>query len=203
MYARAAHGRSGGQLGAPLDPPDRWAVRIGHHWAAFDFSRGLPHYVLERGQGRSDGIFVFHPLLGPTEDGLEPEDWESLVDAPFAVKVERLRSGFRLTAHGASHVALVIPARLFPYTEHMIEKVPPDLSKFMLAPMPDCSRASTSRPGDKVEAGQALAVVEAMKMENILRAERAGTVKAANFVAGDSLAVDARDSGVRMICAWF
>ena len=45
--------------------------------------------------------------------------------------------------------------------------------------------------GDKVEAGQPLAVVEAMKMENILRAEKAGTVKSVNAKPGDSLAVDA------------
>ena len=69
--------------------------------------------------------------------------------------------------------------------------MPPDLSKFLLAPMPGLLTQLNVAPGDKVEAGQALAVVEAMKMENILRAERTGVVKAANFVAGDSLAVDA------------
>jgi propionyl-CoA carboxylase alpha chain len=73
----------------------------------------------------------------------------------------------------------------------MIEKVPPDLSKFLLAPMPGLLTRLHVAPGDKVEAGQPLAVVEAMKMENILRAERAAVVRAANFAPGDSLAVDA------------
>jgi propionyl-CoA carboxylase alpha chain len=74
---------------------------------------------------------------------------------------------------------------------HMIAKIPPDMSKFLLAPMPGLLTKLHVAPGDKVEAGQPLAVVEAMKMENILRAERAGTVKAANFAPGESMAVDA------------
>ena len=73
----------------------------------------------------------------------------------------------------------------------MIEKVPPDLSRFLLAPMPGLLARLDVAAGDKVEAGQPLAVVEAMKMENILRAEKTGTVKAVNFAAGESLAVDA------------
>ena len=73
---------------------------------------------------------------------------------------------------------------------HMIEKVPPDLSRFLLAPMPGLLTRLDVKAGDKVEAGQPLAVVEAMKMENILRAEKAATVKATPAKAGDSLAVD-------------
>jgi len=112
-------------------------------------------------------------------------------DAPLHVKVKRVRAGWRLTAHGASHVVKVYSPRVAELARHMIEKIPPDMSKFLLAPMPGLLTALHVKPGDKVEAGQPLAVVEAMKMENILRAERAGTVKSAHFVAGDSMAVDA------------
>jgi propionyl-CoA carboxylase alpha chain len=73
----------------------------------------------------------------------------------------------------------------------MLEKVPPDLSKFLICPMPGLLVALHVGAGDKVEAGQPLAVVEAMKMENILRAEKAATVKKVNAQAGESLAVDA------------
>ena len=73
----------------------------------------------------------------------------------------------------------------------MIEKVPPDLSKFLICPMPGLLVALHVGEGDRVEAGQPLAVVEAMKMENILRAEKAGTIGKINAKAGDSLAVDA------------
>ena len=73
----------------------------------------------------------------------------------------------------------------------MIEKVPPDLSRFLICPMPGLLVSLNVQEGDKVEAGQPLAVVEAMKMENILRAEKSATVKKVNAKAGESLAVDA------------
>ena len=73
----------------------------------------------------------------------------------------------------------------------MIEKIPLDLSKFLICPMPGLLVALNVGEGDHVHPGQPLAVVEAMKMENILRAEKAGMVKSVNAKAGDSLAVDA------------
>ncbi|MDQ0250844.1 propionyl-CoA carboxylase alpha chain [Sphingomonas kyeonggiensis] len=116
----------------------------------------------------------------------------AMVDgAPLSVGVARKGAAWKLTAHGASHLVEVYPPHIAQFRHHMIEKVPPDMSKFLLAPMPGLLTQLHVSPGDRVEAGQPLAVVEAMKMENILRAERAGVVKAANFGAGDSLAVDA------------
>ncbi|MBC9032104.1 acetyl/propionyl/methylcrotonyl-CoA carboxylase subunit alpha [Sphingomonas sp. JC676] len=109
----------------------------------------------------------------------------------LSVGVARKGVAWKLTAHGASHLVEVLPPHIAQYRYHMIEKIPPDMSRFLLAPMPGLLTRLHVAPGDKVEAGQPLAVVEAMKMENILRAERAGTVKAANFGPGDSLAVDA------------
>jgi propionyl-CoA carboxylase alpha chain len=73
---------------------------------------------------------------------------------------------------------------------HMIEKVPPDLSRLLLAPMPGLLTKLDVAVGDKVEPGQPVAVMEAMKMENILRAPKAATVKATPAKAGDSVAVD-------------
>ena len=75
--------------------------------------------------------------------------------------------------------------------KHMLPKVAPDLSRFLLCPMPGLVVSIAVAEGDKVEAGQQLAVVEAMKMENILRAEKSGTVGKLHAKAGDSLAVDA------------
>jgi propionyl-CoA carboxylase alpha chain len=74
---------------------------------------------------------------------------------------------------------------------HMIEKVPPDLSRFLICPMPGLLTALHVKEGDTVEAGQPLAMVEAMKMENILRAEKKGVVRQVKARPGDSLAVDA------------
>jgi propionyl-CoA carboxylase alpha chain len=73
----------------------------------------------------------------------------------------------------------------------MIAKTPADLSRFLLSPMPGLLAALHVTEGDRVEPGQPLATVEAMKMENILRAARAGTVKAIKAAPGETLAADA------------
>jgi propionyl-CoA carboxylase alpha chain len=83
-----------------------------------------------------------------------------------------------------------MPRHIAELSRHMIEKVPPDMSRFLLAPMPGLLTRLEVKAGDKVEAGQPVAVVEAMKMENILRAEKSAKVKATPAKAGDSLAVD-------------
>src|SRR3546814_2879229 len=92
-----------------------------------------------------------------------------------------------MTTRGRIHDVRVLPWHIAPLTQHMIEKIPPDLSKFLICPMPGLLVTLHVGEGDKVEAGQPLATVEAMKMENILRAEKSGTVKAVNAAQGDSL----------------
>ena len=73
----------------------------------------------------------------------------------------------------------------------MIEKDPPDLSKMLICPMPGLLVKLHVGEGEEVQPGQPLATVEAMKMENILRAEKQGTIAKINAVEGESLAVDA------------
>ena len=70
-------------------------------------------------------------------------------------------------------------------------KVPPDTSKMLLCPMPGLVVSIAVEEGQEVKAGETLAIVEAMKMENVLRAERDLTVSKLNAKPGDSLAVDA------------
>jgi propionyl-CoA carboxylase alpha chain len=108
-----------------------------------------------------------------------------------AVRVARQGRRWKLTTRGAAHLIDVWPPHVAALARHMIEKVPPDLSKFLLCPMPGLLVALNVGEGDMVEAGQPLATVEAMKMENILRAEKAGVVKRVEAKPGDSLAVDA------------
>jgi propionyl-CoA carboxylase alpha chain len=171
--------RVDGQLGKRLAPPSAWQVLIA----------GVAHDVVVSGDEVSvDGE--------PLDLAMEYTPGDRLVDAeigetPLAVKIAKTRTGFTLTARGASHKARVLPAHVAPLAAHMIEKIPPDLSRFLLCPMPGLLVALHVGEGDHVEAGQPLAVVEAMKMENILRAEKAGVVKSLNASAGDSLAVDA------------
>jgi propionyl-CoA carboxylase alpha chain len=106
------------------------------------------------------------------------------------VQVRRAGRDWELQTRGATHKVQVLPPHVAQLSKHMIEKVPPDLSRLLLAPMPGLLTRLDVAVGDKVEPGQPVAVMEAMKMENILRATRAATVKATPAKPGDSLAVD-------------
>jgi len=106
------------------------------------------------------------------------------------VQVRRAGRDWELQTRGASHKVQVLPPHVAELSKHMIEKAPPDLTRLLLAPMPGLLTKLDVAIGDKVEPGQPVAVMEAMKMENILRAPKAATVKATPAKAGDSLAVD-------------
>ena len=88
------------------------------------------------------------------------------------------------------HQAQIMSPRVAKLNGHMLEKVPADTSRLLLCPMPGLIVSINVSVGDEVQEGQALATVEAMKMENILRAERKSTVAKINAGQGDSLAVD-------------
>ncbi len=109
----------------------------------------------------------------------------------LGLKIKRQRPGWLINTHGRTYSARVLPARIAPLAQHMIEKVPPDTSKMLLCPMPGLLVKLHVGEGDAVEAGQPLATVEAMKMENILRAEKSGTVASINAAEGETLVVDA------------
>ncbi len=106
------------------------------------------------------------------------------------VQVRRAGRGWELQTRGRSHAVQVMPPHVADLSHYMIDKAPPDLSRFLIAPMPGLLTRLDVKVGDKVEAGQPVAVMEAMKMENILRATKAATVKATPVKAGESLAVD-------------
>ena len=110
--------------------------------------------------------------------------------APLVMKVGKLPGGFRLRLRGADLKVHVFSERQAELARLMPEKVPADTSKLLLCPMPGMVVSISVEEGDEVYEGQALATIEAMKMENILRAERKGKVARVNAVAGASLAVD-------------
>ena len=110
--------------------------------------------------------------------------------APLVMKVSKISGGFRLRLRGADLKCHVRSPRQAELARLMIEKTPPDTSKFLLCPMPGLVAKIMVAVGDEVQEGQALATVEAMKMENILKAERKGVVKAVKAAAGSSLKVD-------------
>ncbi|MFN3823028.1 MAG: acetyl-CoA carboxylase biotin carboxylase subunit [Pseudorhodobacter sp.] len=110
--------------------------------------------------------------------------------APLVMKVGKIPSGFRIRLRGADLKVHVRTPRQAELAALMPEKLPPDTSKFLLCPMPGLVVKISVSEGDEVQEGQALATVEAMKMENILKAERRGVVKKVNTSAGASLKVD-------------
>jgi len=110
--------------------------------------------------------------------------------APLVLKVGKIPGGFRLRTRGAELKVHVRAPRHAELADLMPEKLPPDTSKFLLCPMPGLIVKIDVAEGDEVQEGQALATVEAMKMENILRAEKKGKVAKINAGPGDSLAVD-------------
>ena len=110
--------------------------------------------------------------------------------APLVLKVGKIPGGFRIRTRGADLKVHVRTPRQAELARLMPEKLPPDTSKFLLCPMPGLIVKIDVEIGQEVQEGQALCTIEAMKMENILRAERRGVVAAITCAPGDSLAVD-------------
>ncbi|WP_126976975.1 acetyl-CoA carboxylase biotin carboxylase subunit [Frigidibacter oleivorans] len=108
----------------------------------------------------------------------------------LVLKVDPIPEGFRLRLRGADLKVRVRTPRAAELARLMPEKLPPDMSKVLLCPMPGLVVKISVAEGDEVQEGQALATVEAMKMENILRAERKGIVSKINAAPGASLKVD-------------
>jgi propionyl-CoA carboxylase alpha chain len=155
-------------------------------------------------QGQEYAVKVKADKKGSTvkfEDGSKhrvTSDWTPgdqlanlMVDGePLVLKVGKVSGGFRLRTRGADLKVHVRTPRQAELARLMPEKLPPDTSKMLLCPMPGLIVKVDVEVGDEVQEGQALCTVEAMKMENILRAEKKSIVTKINAGPGDSLAVD-------------
>jgi propionyl-CoA carboxylase alpha chain len=141
-----------------------------------------PQFVVETGDRRLEvetGWSPGEPLLRATVDR-----------TPIVVQVDAAGSGWRLIHAGGQAEALVLTPRQAELYALMPVKAAPDTSKFLLSPMPGLLASVAVSEGQEVKAGEALAVVEAMKMENVLRAVQDGTVKTLHAKPGDSVKVD-------------
>ena len=107
-----------------------------------------------------------------------------------AVKVTPVIGGYLLRLRGVEQVVKVMNSRIAELSDLMPDKLPADTSKFLLCPMPGLMVSIMVSEGDIIEEGQSLAMVEAMKMENVLKAEKPGKVSKISVAEGDSLAVD-------------
>ncbi len=106
------------------------------------------------------------------------------------VQVDPMIEGYRLTHGGVEIETLVRTRQAADFATRMPKKEKPDLSKWLMSPMPGLIVSIAVSPGEEVKAGQELAVLEAMKMENVLRAEQDGVVEAVKVEAGATVAAD-------------
>jgi propionyl-CoA carboxylase alpha subunit len=181
--------RISGRINGPgADAVVNWVVRVdgADHPIEVHAAPGGCRVTLHDGNG------------GQRRDCKVTHDWRpggalfrgAVDDAPVCIQVDRQGIGWRLSHVGIQADVQVVTPRTAVLSNRMPEKVPPDLSGLLLSPMPGLLLRVAVEEGDNVKAGEELAVVEAMKMENVLRAERDGVVKHIHAKAGDSLAVD-------------
>jgi propionyl-CoA carboxylase alpha chain len=134
-----------------------------------------------------------------SENDLIVSDWKpgepvwrgTISGFEVAMLVQAIPNGVRIATAGTAADIRVYTRREAELAALMPEKKASDTSKALLCPMPGLIKSIAVAEGQEVKAGETLAVVEAMKMENVLRAERDVTVKKLRAKAGDSLAVDA------------
>ena len=168
-----------GQLSDDLYAPGDWTVRLGDT----DYRVTLEEEAITV----DDAPVALQMEYTPGERMVEVE----LDDQTLTLQLEPTRTGYAITTRGAKHTVRILQTRIAHLADHMIEKIPPDLSKMLICPMPGLLVKLHVEEGEEVQPGQPLATVEAMKMENILRAEKEGTISKINAEEGESLAVDA------------
>ena len=160
------------------------SVIIGERRWDFSIPKSGEAFVLMTDDGQ--GLLI--------EDGWQPGASLTATEVDgrtLYVKMDRITSGFRMRYRGADVIAKVVMPHVADLMRFMPEKAAPDMSRMLLCPMPGQILRMDVAEGDVVEEGQSLAIVEAMKMENVLRAERRARVTKINAGAGDVLAVDA------------
>ncbi len=111
-------------------------------------------------------------------------------DSPVCIQIDHLGLRLRLSHNGSAREILLLRPAVAALNRLMPEKAPSDTSNLLLSPMPGLLLSLAVTPGEAVKIGQPLATVEAMKMENLLRAERDGVIKELLAAEGDSLTVD-------------
>jgi len=165
-----------------------WVIKIGGDYLAVSIRDGMVSIPMEIDLSVEGG----KPFTVASEWRPGEAVWRGTVGGrAVAAQLRPLPNGLRIAWKGMSVNALTMLPRTAELERLMPVKLPPDTSKLLLCPMPGLVVSISVAEGQEVKAGETLAVVEAMKMENVLRAERDLTVSKLNAKPGDSLAVDA------------
>jgi propionyl-CoA carboxylase alpha chain len=175
------------QISGRLRPPK---LASGGEWVAMIDREPTPVTIAETAGGYAviNGE-ASHELIGDWRIG-DPLYQGRINGQPISVQIDRKGVGYKLTHAGSELSMQILSPRAAELARFMPVKLPPDMSRFLLSPMPGLLVSLAVTAGQEVKAGQELAVVEAMKMENLLRAERDGKVAKLHAAPGDSLAVD-------------
>ena len=181
-YCERAALISGQMAGHEYNVATEWVVITGDTETAVSVSQTISGFMVSI--DASDYAIETDWALG------EPLFQARINEQILTVQVERADLGYKLFYRGAEIDAQVLSPKAAQLNQLMPEKVPADLSKFLLSPMPGLLVKLAVKVGDQVKAGEELAVVEAMKMENSLRAVQDGIVATISAEAGDSLEVD-------------
>ncbi len=165
-----------------------WVVKIGGDYLSVSIRDGMVSIPMEIDVSVDGG----KPFTVASEWRPGEAVWHGSVgDRTVSAQLRPLPNGLRIAWKGMSVNAFAMLPRTAELEKLMPVKLPPDTSKLLLCPMPGLVVSIAVAEGQEVKAGETLAVVEAMKMENVLRAERDLTVAKLNAKPGDSLAVDA------------
>ena len=164
---------------------------VGSEWVVALQGEQFPVTIVADRQG-SDVRFEDGKTLRVESDWTPGQALATLMvgGAPLILKVAKCTGGYQVRHRGADLKTTIRSPRQAELGALMPVKTPPDMSKMLLCPMPGLIVKVDVEEGQEVQEGQALCTVEAMKMENILRAEKKGVVSKVNAAAGDSLAVD-------------
>jgi len=181
--------RFGGRLGPHSGAIKAdWTVKIGDDYVSVSVLDGMVSSPIELDLSVAGG----RPLTVASDWHLGEPVWRGTVgDRKVTAQIRPALNGIRIAWQGMAVTARAMLARTAEFDRLMPKKLPPDTSKMLLCPMPGLVVSIAVKEGQEVKAGETLAVVEAMKMENVLRAERDLTVARLKAKPGDSLAVDA------------
>jgi propionyl-CoA carboxylase alpha chain len=169
-----------------------WVVCVGAARTPVSVTSGYASYSVAIGREENGGIVYGN------DDFMLETDWVPgdalfggyIEDEAVTLQIDRAGPRLRLTHGGVTVDCLVLRPRVAELNALMPFKAPPDLSRFLLSPMPGLLVSVAVEVGQEVKSGEELAVVEAMKMENLLRAEQDGVVAAIKAAPGESLSVD-------------
>ena len=181
---------SGQMIGRPVKREQRRAVWLDREEIGLEVARNDAGAIVVRFVDADGALGHPHELVSSWAPGMPV--WHGTLDGvPLAVQVRPMDNGIRL-----AHQGIEITVNVYTETEAAAARLMPintaaDTGKKLLCPMPGLVVSIAVTEGQEVKAGEALAVVEAMKMQNVLRAERDGTVKKIHTAPGATLAVDA------------